>query len=173
MTYDADRQWSERYLPAITSIVGPLLIQPADIVVDRREATDLIILHARDMRIAARVRRPGYADRYPHDFTVRAWRPTGVDTEYAKIMSGWGDWFLYGHAAHGAGRQLARWVIVDLDTLRRAIERHGWEAFGKLQGNGDGVKFIAFNLKSFDARGFDLVVDQSHPPPRVVKGERA
>jgi hypothetical protein len=37
---------------------------PADLGRDRHEATDLIVFTARDHRTAARVRRPGYVDKF-------------------------------------------------------------------------------------------------------------
>lgn len=172
MTYDTDRQWSDQYVPAIRAIVGPLLIQPASLLVDRNEATDLMLLHARDMRIAARVRRPGFADRYPDDFTLRAQRPNDVPTEFFKVLSGFGDWFFYGHAAYGSGRQIKRWLIVDLDVWRVAIRRRGWERYGEVRQAADGVKFIAFDARKFTRDGYDIVVDQSHPPPQIIEASQ-
>jgi hypothetical protein len=43
--------------------------------------TDLLVLDAWAMRTAARVRRPGYADRYPHQFTIRSRITSGGETE--------------------------------------------------------------------------------------------
>ena len=68
---------------------GPLNVAPEPM--DRLQATDLVMLDARDMRIAARVRRPGYFQRYPHQFTIRSSLPSGGETELSKIVNGKGD----------------------------------------------------------------------------------
>lgn len=82
--YDINRQWSDRFLPQIKSIVGCHLLEAAPDLLDMRHATDLLMLDARDMRIAARVRRPGYSHRYPHQFTIRSRLPSGAETELSK-----------------------------------------------------------------------------------------
>jgi hypothetical protein len=53
---------------------------------------------ARDMRVAARVRRSGYAQRYPHQFTIRSRVASGAETELSRIVNGKGDWMFYGHS---------------------------------------------------------------------------
>ncbi|MEM6277597.1 MAG: hypothetical protein AAF714_11685 [Pseudomonadota bacterium] len=63
-TYGANRAWSDQYLPEIRRLVGPHLLKPAPEDLDTKQATDLMLLDARDMRLAARVRRPGYTERY-------------------------------------------------------------------------------------------------------------
>ena len=50
-------EWSDIFLPQIKKIVGPLLLEPASFELDASEATDLVVLKARDMRIGCRVRR--------------------------------------------------------------------------------------------------------------------
>lgn len=62
------------------------LLRVAPDYLDTRHATDLPMLDGRDMRIAARVRRHGYAGRYPYDFTIRSRLPSGNPTELAKIV---------------------------------------------------------------------------------------
>jgi hypothetical protein len=120
--YQADREWSDGLLPALRHIVGPLLVEPSTLVQDREQAADLTVFTARSLTIACRVRRPGYSDSYPWDFTIRARRNNGVKTELAKIVDGWGDWFLYGHADQD-GFNLARWMVLDLNVFRSALIR--------------------------------------------------
>jgi hypothetical protein len=57
--YTANRSWSDRYLPEIRRIVGAQLLDVAADSFDWQQATDLMMLDARDVRVAARVRRPG------------------------------------------------------------------------------------------------------------------
>ena len=85
MSYSDDRNWSDRYIPAIGQIVGPHLVVPAPLEIDPRQATDLIVLKARDMTIAARVRRAEYATCFPYDFTVRCRRDSGAKAEMRKV----------------------------------------------------------------------------------------
>ena len=64
--YAANRTWSDRFLPEIKTIVGARLLQTAPDAIDWNQATDLLMLDGKDLRIAARVRRYGYASQYPY-----------------------------------------------------------------------------------------------------------
>jgi hypothetical protein len=171
VSYAADRKWSDQYLQAIRCIVGPKLLVPAPLAVDMKEAADLIVLRARDMTIACRVRRPGYAARYPWQFTIRAQRDSGARTELAKIIDGWGDWMFYGHASKDPGA-IDRWFLVDLHVWRAELARDAWRAAnGKPQRhapslqlipNGDGTHFAAFDVRRFPS---DLLIASSHEVP--------
>lgn len=145
MSYDFDRRWSDAFIPAIKKIVGPLLLEESTFDVDTKQAADLVVLNARDKMIAARIRRPGYAERYPFEFTIRAKRDSGAKTELEKIVDGFGDWMLYGHAS-STGADLCRWMVIDLDGLRAALIRK--KAAWKKQSNGDGTHFVAFDVRS-------------------------
>lgn len=178
MTYRDDRSWSDRYLPAIRQLVGPHLLIPAPIELDTQQATDLIVLRARDMMIACRVRRYGYVDRYPFDITLRSKRDTGSRTELEKIVEGWGDWMFYGHSA-ATGDAIERWYLLDLHQWRREFVREGLRSALKKdakyrgviqpQSNGDGTHFVAFDVRRFPSA---LVIASSHPVPHI-KNEAA
>lgn len=144
MGYEVDRRWSDAFIPAIKKIVGPLLLEESSFEVDTKQAADLVILNARDKTIAARVRRTGYADRYPYEFTIRAKRDTGAKTELEKIVDGFGDWMFYGHADKN-GVDVSRWMVIDLSGLRAALIRQ--KAPYQKQSNGDGTHFIAFDIR--------------------------
>lgn len=153
MNYETNREWSDKYIPAISRIVGPKLLIPAPFEVDAKQATDLIVLRARDMAIAARVRRPGFADLYPFEFTIRSKLDSGTKTELSKIVDGWGDWMFYGHAA-SQGDGFARWFLIDLHKFRAALIRDGMRGGDQIQweqkSNKDGrTHFVAFDLRSF------------------------
>jgi hypothetical protein len=147
MSYVDDRSWSDKYLPFVKRIIGPLLLEPAALEEDNLRATDLIILKARDLRIACRIRRPGYAERYPFDFTIRCQRDSGAETEMAKLVNGFGDWFFYGHAASECFG-IDRYMVVDLAAWRAHLIRRGWK-LGKKSSNGDGTHFMAFDVRDF------------------------
>ena len=54
MNYFVNRTWSDRFLPDFKRIVGGHLLETAADFFDLYQATDLMMLDARDMRIAAR-----------------------------------------------------------------------------------------------------------------------
>ncbi|SFD67678.1 hypothetical protein [Roseivivax sediminis] len=149
-SYERDRAWSDQFIPQIKHIVGAHLLQAAPDALDMRQATDLLMLDGKDLRIAARVRRPGYAERFPHQFTIRSGLPSGGETELAKIVNGHGDWMFYAHANEWGG--LERWWLIDLRAFRAALIRHkagdGAIKWGN-KTNPDGSRFVWFDLRSF------------------------
>lgn len=154
MSYSRDRQWSETFIPAIRQIVGPLLLEAAPIELDVAEATDLIVLRARDMRIAARMRHSGYFTSYGAQFTIRCQRDTGAKTELAKVVDGWGDWLFYGHASDDDS-SIEHWMLIDLSAFRAALIRSNMNSdsnnkiiTGRVP-NGDGTYFAWFDIRSF------------------------
>ena len=164
MGYPDDRKWSDAIIPQIKQIVGPHLLEPTPFDMDCKQAADLYIFTAKDMRIAARVRRPnGYAEMYPYEFTLRSKRDNGVKTELQKITDGWGDWFFYGHA--DADLKIVLWWLVDLKSLRAALIRHQNNRRSSVlmgdKSNGDGTHFKWFDLRSFPK-----------DPPILVAGSR-
>jgi len=142
--YSIDRSWSDRFIPAIKRIVGPLLLEEASFEVDTKQATDLIVLNARNKMIAARVRRSGYANKYGFEFTIRSHRDSGAKTELQKVVDGFADWMFYGHA-DGDTAGILRWMVIDLDALRAALIRHQYKPMK--QSNGDGTHFVAFDVR--------------------------
>jgi hypothetical protein len=151
MSYQSDRAWSDRFIPAIKRIVGPHLLEPSSLKVDTQQAADLVVLTGRNLTIAARVRRPGYAERHPFEFTMRAHRTSGARTELQKIIDRWGDWFLYGHAINEADPEIGRWMIVDLHSFRSSYARRIITAgMNGMKKNTDGKTSFAW----FDVRGF-------------------
>lgn len=113
--WQVSKQWADGYLAAIEaslgSIAGRLIsIEQASDYQDRHEATDYVLRCE-----AGAVARPDWPHR---DFTLRHSRPSGAKCETAKILEGWGRWYFYGWAKQ-SGRELAEWIVVDLDALRR------------------------------------------------------
>jgi len=148
MNYNESRKWSDKFIPAIKKIVGPLLIGEADFELDTQQNTDLILMTARDLRIAARVRKHQYAQRYPNDFTIRAYAG-GHKTEAHKIMEGYGDCMFYGFSDESECR-IIRWFFIDLDVFRHNIKRCKSELRYGYKNNVDGsTKLAWFDLTSF------------------------
>jgi hypothetical protein len=167
MSFRADYEWQLQFLPAIKNIVGPLLVEPAPLDLDTKEATDMLILMARDMRVACRIRRSGYAERYPWEFTIRSKRDSGARTELEKVIGGWGDWMFYAHAQHDQLPMLSRWFVIDLSAWRaQAINTRNKAGRPTKKSNGDGTHFVAFDLRYFRARP-PILIASSHELPDV------
>lgn len=134
----------------VKQIIGPHLLTTAPLERDMKEATDLIVLRARDMMIGVRLRRKSrhYWASFPYDFTLRCKRDNGAPTELAKIVDGWGDCLFYGHA-DDAG--IDPWALIDLKAFRAVLTRQPdilRKPDGQTSGmrsNGDGTHFAFFN----------------------------
>ncbi|MFH1539958.1 MAG: hypothetical protein ABIH66_13475, partial [bacterium] len=157
MGYQEDRKWSDRYIPKIRELVAPHLFVESPVDIDRRKASDLIVIQARDKMLACRVRRPGYAEKYPYQFTIRLNRDSGAETEYAKIASGWADWMFYGHAVSDDSTDIVPWYLIDLhnfrrhliiDVTRNRVRRKEGVSFG-VERNIDGTEFMWFDFRYF------------------------
>ena len=164
--YQTDREWSDKIIPQIKAIVGPRLLVESPLDLDREQATDLFLFTARDMKIAARVRRPGYLEKYPFDFTLRSQRDNGSTTELSKIIDGFGDWLFYGHCNESDA--IVSWWLIDLHSFRSALIRHkridGVHLAINSKCNGDGTHFVAYDLRSFPSRP-SILIASSHPLP--------
>lgn len=164
--YAQDRRWSDKFIPAIKRIVGPRLLSVTPDEIDCKQAADLMVFTARDMKIAARVRRPGFSDRYPYEFTIRARRDSGAETELSKIVNGWGDWLFYGHS-NDEEKDFALWWLIDLDAFRAALIRDkGSLRFGD-KPNGDGTYFKWFDLRSFPEHPHILIGGSDYLPSTI------
>lgn len=154
--WQRDKRWADRFLPEIKAALGVHLFGEASEDDDRHRATDLIVLKLEAVRVAVRIRRHAYLERYPDEFTIRAERPSGQETELAKVLSGWGDFLFYGFAnAEETG--LAAWRLLDLKVFRLAFHRQivalpAGRFPGSTLDNPDGSgRFLAFNLADFPA----------------------
>jgi hypothetical protein len=152
MTWQDDKNWSDRFLPEIKRILGEYLITSAPIDEDAEHNTDLIVLKLDSVRIGCRIRRYHYWLQYPNEFTIRSGRPNGNKTELAKIVEGWGDYFFYGFS-DDAEQSLIAWTLGDLKIFRlwfnRTIVVNKGVLPGMPQKNGDSSSsFLAFNLNS-------------------------
>jgi hypothetical protein len=145
--YDKNRAWSDRFIPQIKAIVGPRLLVQAPLELDTKYATDLIVFKARDLHIAARVRRPGYQLKYGYEFTIRSRSQCRAETEIDKMIAGFGDWMFYAHANNDD--LIVRWMIIDLARWRSALIKFGysWQSLATEKDNGDGTSFLSFDVR--------------------------
>jgi hypothetical protein len=149
MTYNENRAWSDRFIPEIKRIIGPRLLMVTPDHIDRTQAADLMVFTAQNVTIAARVRRHGFFEQYPHDFTLRSRYDSGVETEMSKICDGWGSWMLYGHA-NESETELRAWMLIDLAAFRaHMIRRNSFKLRWGEKPNGDGTHFCWFDIRSF------------------------
>jgi len=156
--WENGKRWSDRFLPEIKRILGEHLISEPPIEEDAVRNTDLTVLKLDAVRIACRVRSNSYLAGYADEFTIRAGRPSGVKSELAKIIEGWGNYFFYGFS-DPLGERLSQWILCDLNAFRlwynQYLMRNKGEPPGKNQFNGDGSSwFVAF--KYSDIPGFVL-----------------
>ena len=133
MTWQDDKRWSDKFIPQIKSILGGYLIGEASQEEDTLRNTDLVVLQMEAKRIGCRVRRHQFAEDYSDEFTIRAGRPSGNETELSKVVSGWGDYFFYGFADTSESR-LAAWLLGDLYVFRYWFNRYLAEHRGRAPG---------------------------------------
>jgi hypothetical protein len=144
-----DYDWQRPLLSRVKQVIAEKLIVEGDFEEDARHNTDLIVLTVEAKRIAVRLRRYEYATRYGGEFTIRSSRPSGAQTELAKVISGWGDYIFYGFAHPDDPFNLARWMLGNLKVFRLwhstelANGRRPWTN----QKNGDGSSgFHAYKI---------------------------
>ncbi|KKN77907.1 hypothetical protein LCGC14_0354720 [marine sediment metagenome] len=158
MPYAEDRLWFDKYIEAAKVIIGPHLLCVSSFEIDTTQAADLVVFTAKNVTIACRLRREGYAGRYPWDVTIRAKRDSGAKTELSKITDGWGDWFFYGHVE---GEVIGRWFLVDLTKFRAKLIRGKERLKLKMIPNSDGTHFVSLDVRNCP----DVVLASSHEVP--------
>ena len=145
--YSEKRKWSDQFMPEVKEIVGKYIMTFASIEDDVNRNTDLTIIGAMPVRIACRVRSGKYLERYGDQFTLRTGVISGNETEFGKVMKGFGDFIFYG-IANQEETAIQTWFIGDLSVFRlwyvRCLEMGDikWQNLS----NGDGSGFKAFTV---------------------------
>lgn len=113
---DFDKQLA--LLPEVKKACAPYLIHQSKPEDDMKRNTDLTV--DPNIRISVRIR--SYEDlhknNYANEFTIRADRPSGAETELSKVISGWGTHTFYGFA-NSDYTGFAAWMLGDLNVFRR------------------------------------------------------
>jgi hypothetical protein len=124
MSWHNDKHWADKLMPDIKAVLGQHLLGDASREDDEKHATDLVTLHMKDLRIAVRMRRRKYSENehYVGQFTIRTERSSGMKTELAKVIEGWGDYYFYGFEGQEDGR-LGIWHLIDLKQFRLGYMR--------------------------------------------------
>lgn len=163
--YKEDRAWSDRFIPAIKQIVGPRLLTVSSLTVDRKQAADLITIKAQSLTIACRIRRAKYFDKdYKYQFTVRSHRESGAETEFSKLVKGWGDWMFYAFALDDQSPALRLWYLIDLAAWRTHLQLNAKTIRSGQSPNGDGTYFIWYDVRSFPREPSLLIDGMSRLP---------
>lgn len=143
------KQWTDALLPRVKQILANYLITEAPFEEDAQRNTDLIVLTLEAKRIAVRLRHARYFADYGSQFTIRSSRPSGAQTELAKVISGWGDYLFYGFESADDPFGLAGWMLGSLHIFRLwhseqlGRQRRPWIE----QRNGDGSsQFHAYRI---------------------------
>ena len=150
--FEKDKSWSDRFIPEIKQILGNLFISTAPEKDDLERNTDLMVFRSGRVRIAARMRRFEYFERYPDEFTIRYSRASGTKTEIDKIMEGWGDYIFYGFSDK-EDESIYAYTVADLNVFRKSF----WQSIkrqGEIPGELNKVKqnkccFRAFKWGDF------------------------
>ena len=123
--WEADKSWSDIFVPEIKAIIGEHLVSTGNHKQDTLEASDFIVMEVNPIRIGCRIRKNSYLKKesYRREFTIRSGRPSGNQTELAKIMSGWGTHLFYGFSDESE-KTLAQWFIGDLSLFRLTLWRN-------------------------------------------------
>lgn len=171
--YVRDRLKGDRLMEHVKQIVGRRMLVEAPNEADNKYCADLIRREGVD-HIAVRVREPGYAERYPDQFTMRANRTSGMETELSKITRGYGDWMFYGHA-DAQEERVAVWWLIDLGSFRTHYKRFlAGQCAQLITGetpNKDGkTSFRHFKISSFPADPPLLIASSK---PRLVSSQSA
>lgn len=161
--WHSDKVWSDKFLRQIKGIIGQELICAAPDVEDQEHNTDLIVFKLDAIRIACRVRRFAY-QRYAGEFTLRSNRLSGMKTELAKVIEGWGNYIFYGYANQD-DTAIEKWLIGDLSRFRLWFNSQIVNNKGKIPGmdkaNSDGSSdFRVFNAAAIPR--FVLATDIAH-----------
>jgi len=120
--YSTNREFSDRFIPQIKSIIAEFLIQTASPEEDMEHNTDLVVLKTEDnIRFACRIRRPGWM-KCKHEFTIRYEKATRMPTEWHKILKGWGDYIFYGIA--NEKENIGAWGIGKLSVFRQYVKEY-------------------------------------------------
>ena len=114
--FNRDMSIEIRLMPLIKAVLGNFFIKK-DINEDLHNGTDFLVLKVEQFRVAVRLRRFKYFEKYKDEFTIRWSRPSGVKTEYEKIMDGRVDYILYGFI-NECEDKIIHYFIGDLSVFR-------------------------------------------------------
>ena len=156
---------------------------------DMKEATDLVVYTPRGpLRIACRVRRWEYYQKYSHELVIGSQHYANYPSELYKIVDlKLGDYYLYGFADR-RNTHLMSWALIRLDTFRRHLKYTSEEKSRPVRISGEpedvsyerelplvkweekpddhGGKMIAYDLRTFPSEMIVNSYNCAMAPPR-------
>lgn len=116
--YEKNRTIEDKFSKVIKTILGNQFFVK-DIQMDLKNGTDFLTFMAKNqIKVAVRLRRYSYLEKYPEDFTIRWKLRSGVKTEIHKIMEGLVDYLLYGFI-NEEETKIIKYFIGDLSVFRK------------------------------------------------------
>jgi hypothetical protein len=117
-TWKERHERAQQYIPYIKKLLGLICVEIADIEEDRKHNTDLLF-DVGSGRVAVRVRRIEERLEYNrrNEVTFRFSLASGVETEFSKLLYGWGDYFLYGWGDE-TKKTVPSYALLDLEQFR-------------------------------------------------------
>ena len=135
--FKEDKAWSDSYMNQVRLAMSTHFLQLGSFKEDTEMNTDLRIIDFQSVkggigagRISSRLRH--YDPMYPDNvdiYTMRYSRPSGMKTEFPKVMEGFGDFFFYGIMNRGI---LAVYKIYCLAEFRIWIKQYQKDHNGDL-----------------------------------------
>lgn len=168
-----DKDISDAYLDEIKQILGLHLIGEPPVEEDQKRNTDLTVLKLNSVRVACRVRTNFYLTKnnYVNEFTIRAGRPSGVETELTKVIQGWGDYMFYGFGDKES-KKLCHWHLFDLNIFRRDFVRNLYSGIkpAHIKNKDNSSSFVVFKIKDFSD---EFVIAKKYHDPVLVDCARS
>jgi len=116
--YERDIRLEMKFAEQIKSILGRIFIKQ-DENWDVEKATDFLVLTIEPIRVAVRLRRHQYYEKYKEQITIRWTRPTGNETEIHKIRKGNVSHLFYGFV-NADENEIIQYIIGDLNVFRES-----------------------------------------------------
>lgn len=153
--------FAKHHTPQVRELISRLP-HPADVSIaieylDLNQATDFVSKASKDLHYGARVRNPGYEEKFPGQFTIRSLLDSGAPTELAKVRKGYMNRMFYGHL--NTRGLIYRWDVLDMDVFRDYFFDVP-DIRNYVKGKPDGTWFRAYKKKDFPS---SLIIETSHP----------
>lgn len=161
--WEADKRWSDKFLPEIKRALGEFLLSEPEPEEDQHRNTDIIVLKMDSVRIACRIRKHEYFlnARYRSEFTVRSGRQTGARTELSKIVEGWGSYMFYGFS-NSDETGLTAWRIISLNEFRLWFNRSLVACNGQVPGFANSNSDKSSSFRAFNVKDMPNCIAKSH-----------
>ena len=144
--------YQSRFMPEVKTLLAKHILREGTFTEDTKDCTDLTIAKNKVLSIACRIRRHGFYDRYPYEFTIRKSCPSKAKTEFEKIISGLCDIYFYGHASK-YNNLISHYYILDMDVFRKTLilanDDKKKKIYQSQQWNKGENSFYAFDVRDF------------------------